>query len=136
VEWKRERVQWKQEYGGGGNRGSGGRLKSGRSWRSGRSSGDWVERRGASSGGARPRREATNSVDDLIRGDPQLPSLLSLICCCCKSCTSGSVQTPLLSALLLLKIDSLALDLFEGARRVLVISSPDGVTFFVLTILS
>jgi hypothetical protein len=37
---------------------------------------------------------------------------------------------------LLLKIDSLALDLFEGARRVLVISSPDGVTFFVLTILS
>jgi hypothetical protein len=36
----------------------------------------------------------------------------------------GSVQMPLLSALLLLKIDSLALDLSEGARRVLVISSP------------
>jgi hypothetical protein len=37
---------------------------------------------------------------------------------------------------LLLKIDGLALDLYEGARRVLVISSPDGVTFFALTILN
>jgi hypothetical protein len=112
--------------GGGGSSGSSGRLKSGRSWRSGRWSGDWVERSGASSGGARPRGEATNSVGDLIRGDPQLPSLPSLICCGCyyNCCTSGSIETPLLFALLLLKIDSLALDLSKGARRVLVISSP------------
>jgi hypothetical protein len=75
---------------------------------------------------------------NLIRRNLELASLLSLICCCyhCNCCTCGSVQAPLLPALLLLKIDSLALDLSEGARRVVVISSPDGVMFFVLTILN
>jgi hypothetical protein len=57
-------------------------------------------------------------------------------CCCGNCCIGGFVQTSLLLAPLLLKVDSLALILFEGARRVLVISSPDGVTFFVHTILN
>jgi hypothetical protein len=62
----------------------------------------------------------------MIRRNPELASLLSLIycCCCCKCCTCGSIQAPLLPALLLLKIDGLALDLSEGARRVLIIFSP------------
>jgi hypothetical protein len=55
--------------GGGGNNESGGRLESGRSWRSGRWSGDWVRWSGASSGGASLRREATNSISDLIKGN-------------------------------------------------------------------
>jgi hypothetical protein len=42
----------------------------------------------------------------------------------CKCYTSGSVHTSLLPALLLLKIDCLPLDLSQGARRVLVVSSP------------
>jgi hypothetical protein len=54
----------------------------------------------------------------------------------CKCCTSGSVHTTLLLALLLLDIDSLPLDLPEGARRVLIVSSPDDETFFVHTILT
>ena len=78
---------------------------------------------GVGSSGARPRREATNSIGNLIRRNPELVSLLSLICCCCR-CTCGSVQATLLPALLLLKIDGLALDMSEGASRVLVISSP------------
>jgi hypothetical protein len=84
-----------------------------------------VRRSGASNGGASPRPKATDSEGDLIRRNLQLTSLLCLIYYyCCNRCTSGSVQTPLLSALLLVKVDNLALDLSEGARRVLVISSP------------
>jgi hypothetical protein len=78
------------------------------------------------SSGARPRREATNSIGYLIRGNLELASPLSLICyyCHCKCCTSGSFHTSLLPALLLLKIDRLPHDLPEGVRRVLVVSSP------------
>jgi hypothetical protein len=46
------------------------------------------------------------------------------------------VQTPLLAAFLLLQINSLSLDLPEGARRILVISSPGTDTFFVRGILT
>jgi hypothetical protein len=78
------------------------------------------------SSGARLRREATKSIGYLIRGNLELASPLSLICCCYryKCCTSGSVHTSLLPALLLLKIECLPFDLPEGARRVLVVSSP------------
>jgi hypothetical protein len=72
------------------------------------------------------RREATNLEGDLIGGNPHLTSLLCLIyrSCCGNCCTGGSVQTSLLLAALLLKVDSLALILSEGVRRILVISSP------------
>jgi hypothetical protein len=100
--------------------------------------GDGVETvaKGVGSSGARSRREATNPICNLIRGNLELASLLSLVCCYyrCKCCTSGSVHTSLLPALLLLKIDGLPLDLPEGARRVLDVFSFDGVTFFVRTI--
>jgi hypothetical protein len=83
-------------------------------------------RRCGGSSGVRPRCEATKYVVNLIRGDLQLSSPLCLLCCrcCCKCYTSGSVHTTLLLALLLLKVNSLPLDLPEGARRVLVVSSP------------
>jgi hypothetical protein len=78
------------------------------------------------SSGARPRREATNPICNLIRGNLELASPLNLFRCCYryKCCTCGSVYTPLLPTFLLLKIDGLPLDLPEGARRVLVVSSP------------
>ena len=79
-----------------------------------------------------------NSVGNLIRRNLQLSSLLCLLSgCCCYCCCSGcSVHTPLLAAFLLLQIHGLSLDLPEGARRVLVISSPGADTFFVRGILT
>ena len=76
--------------------------------------------------GARTRGEATNSIGNLIGRNLQLSSSLCLLsgCCCCYRCTGCSVQTPLLAAFLLLQINSLSLDLPEGVRRILVISSP------------
>jgi hypothetical protein len=76
-----------------------------------------------SRGKARPRREATDSESNLVGGDPQLTSLLYLICYCFfdNFYIGGSVQPSLFLAPQLLEIDCLALVLFEGARRVLVI---------------
>jgi hypothetical protein len=88
---------------------------------------EWrLRRKEWGSSGVRPRREATNPIGNLIRRNLELASPLSLICCCCrcKCCTCGSIHTSLLPALLLLKIDYPSFDLSEGARRVLVVSSP------------
>jgi hypothetical protein len=55
-----------------------------------------------------------------------LTSLLCLNCYCCDGncCTGGSIHTSLLLAPLLLKVNCFALILSEGARWVLVLSSP------------
>jgi hypothetical protein len=74
--------------------------------------------------GARTRGKATNSIGNLIGRNLQLSSLLCLLSGCCCRCSGCSVQTPLLAAFLLLQINGLSLDLPEGLRRILVISSP------------
>jgi hypothetical protein len=57
-------------------------------------------------------------------------------CCCCCRCTGCSIHTPLLAAFLLLQVYCLALDLPEGATRILIIASPGTDTFFVRGILT
>jgi hypothetical protein len=61
--------------------------------------------------------------------------LLCLLSDCCH-CSGYSIQTSLLAAFLLLQINGLSLDLPEGARRILVISSPGADTFFMRGILT
>ena len=78
------------------------------------------ETRGDGLGRRSNRRKSSADLPTL----PDLPLLLR------------QLLTSLLLAPLLLKVDSLALILSEGVRRVLVISSPDDVTFFVCTILN
>jgi hypothetical protein len=93
----------------------------------GRRSGWWSGSSGGSgrSGGARTRGEATNSIGNLIGRNLQLSSSLCLLSyCCCYRCSGCYVQTLLLAAFLLLQINGLSLDLPEGARRILIISSP------------
>jgi hypothetical protein len=72
--------------------------------------------------GARTRGEAMNSIGNLVGRNLQLSSLLCLLSGC--RCSGCSVQTSLHAAFLLLQIHGLSLDLPEGARRILIISSP------------
>jgi hypothetical protein len=106
----------------------GGRHRSGKTWRSGgrwSGSDDWSRGVKTSRCGASPRWDAMDTKGDLIRGNPQLASLLrSLRSCWCYYCSSSSIQLSLLLASLLLKVNMLSLALSKGARRVLVISSP------------
>jgi hypothetical protein len=66
-----------------------------------------------------------NTVCNLIWRSLWLISKLGLHsgCCCCCRCT-GCSGTPLLAAFLLLQVNCLALDLPEGATRILIITSP------------
>jgi hypothetical protein len=82
-----------------------------------------------------PGGETTNTVCNLIGWSLRLISKLGLRSGCCR-CTGCSVRTPLLAAFLLLQINSLPLDLPEGATRILIIASPGADTFFVRGILS
>jgi hypothetical protein len=77
-------------------------------------------------GGARPGGETTSTECNLIGWSLRLISKCGLRsgCCSCCRCTGFSVRTPLLAAFLLLQVNSLALDLPEGATRILIIATP------------
>ena len=65
----------------------------------------------------------TSTECNLIGWSLRLISKCGLRIGCCR-CTGFSVRTPLLAAFLLLQVNSLALDLPEGATRILIIATP------------